>query len=319
MTFSTDTKNELTHVEPDKKCCMLAEITGFLRMCGSINLAGGGRMDIKLSTDNPAVARLFIKLIKGYFGTKVDLSIGEASVLKKGHSYELTITSRMNAEQILRETGILRVKEGSNYISDGIYPDIIKKRCCKKACLRGIFLGSGIISDPGKGYHLELVCASEYMAHEVKKLVNSFGLKSKVSLRKNQYLVYLKEGEQIIDFLNILGAHGQLFQFENVRIVREMRNKANRISNCESANVDRTVNTAGKQIESIERIRRIRGLSSLPPKLWEAARLRLENPEASLAELAELADPPMKKSGMNHRLKKLEEIAGRLREPETGH
>lgn len=313
MSFSTDTKNELTHVEPDKKCCMLAEIAGFLRMCGSIQLAGGGRMDIKLSTENPAIARLFIKLIKSYFGAKVDLSIGEAHVLKRGHSYELTITSDMNAEQILRETGILRVKEGSNYISDGIYADLIRKRCCRKACLRGIFLASGTITDPGKGYHVELVCASEYMAGDVKKLVNSFGLRSKISRRKSQYIVYIKESEQIIDFLNILGAHGQLLQYENVRIVREMRNKANRINNCESANVDKTVNTAGRQIDNIRLIEQTRGLSSLPEKLMGTARLRLENPEATLAELAEMTDPPMKKSGINHRLKKLDEIAGRIR------
>lgn len=313
MSFSADTKNELTHLEPDKKCCMLAEIAGFLRMCGSIHLAGGGKMDIKLSTENPAIARLFIKLIKSYFGAKVDLSIGEAAVMKRGHSYDLTITSDMNAEQILRETGILRVKEGSNYISDGIHSDLIKKRCCKKACLRGIFLGSGVISNPGKGYHLELVCESEYMANDVKKLVNSFGLKSRISKRKNQFVVYLKEGEQIIDFLNILGAHGQLLQYENVRIVREMRNKANRINNCESANVDKTVNTAGRQIETIQFIERTRGLSSLPDKLIQTAKLRLEHPEATLAELAEMMDPPLKKSGINHRLKKLDEIATRIR------
>ena len=318
MSFSADTKNELTHIEPDKKCCMLAEIAGFLRMCGRIHLAGAGKMDIKLSTENPAIARLMKKLIKNYFGTSVDLAIGEAAVIKRGHSYELTVTSDMNAEQILRETGILRVKEGSNYISDGIYADLIKKRCCKKACLRGIFLGSGVVSDPAKGYHMELVCESEYMAGDVKKLLGGFGLKAKISQRKNQFVVYLKEGEQIIDFLNILGAHSQLLQYENIRIVREMRNKANRINNCESANVDKTVHTAGRQIENIRLIEETRGLTSLPEKLLEAARLRLTYPEATLSELAEMTDPPMKKSGINHRLKKLDEIAQRIRTEKKG-
>lgn len=313
MSFSSDTKNELTRVEIDKKCCMLAEITGFLRMCGSIQLLGGGKLDVKLTTENAAVARHFLKMMKTYFGAKAALSVGEARVLKRGHSYELTITSEMNAEQILREAEILRVKEGFNYISDGIHPDIVRRRCCKKACLRGIFLGSGTISDPARSYHAEIVCASEYMAGDVRKLVNSFGLTAKISQRKNQYVVYLKEGDQVEDFLKILGAPQQFFKFQDIRMVRDMRNKANRISNCETANVDKIVNTAGRQIEEIRLIEQERGLGSLPDKLREAAELRLANPEASLLELAAMTDPPMKKSGFNHRLKKLSEMADKLR------
>lgn len=313
MSFSSDTKNELTRIEPDKKCCMLAEITGFLRMCGSIQLLGGGKMDVKLTTENPAIARRFLKLMKDYFGTKAELSIGEARVLERGHSYELTITSDMNAEQILRETEILRVKEGLNYISDGINPEIVRKRCCKRACLRGIFLGAGTISDPGKAYHTEIVCASELMAADVRKLINSFGMNAKISRRKNRYVVYLKEGEQVEDFLNLLGARQQLFKIQDIRILRDMRNRANRISNCETANVDKTILTAGRQIEDIRLIEKTRGLDSLPDKLREAAFLRLENPEASIVELAGMTDPPMKKSGFNHRLQKLAELADKIR------
>ena len=311
MSFTSDTKKELTQLEPDKKCCMLAEIAGFLRFAGSIRLTGG-KMSIKVMTENPAVARLFITMIKSYFGAKTALSIGEAAPLSKGRSYELIITSEMNAEQILREVGILGVREGSNYLTDGINQDLIKKRCCKKALLRGIFLAAGSISDPTKGYHLEIVCAGEYMAQDVKKLINSFGLRSKIVQRKNHYIVYIKECEQIIDFLNILGAHGQLFRFEDVRITRELRNKTNRISNCDSANFEKTVNAAQKQLADIRTIDKARGLQTLPPKLRETALIRLENPEMSLVELAEMFDPPLKKSGLNHRLAKLAEIAVKL-------
>ncbi|WP_206457983.1 DNA-binding protein WhiA [Anaerovorax sp. IOR16] len=316
MSFSSNTKNELARIEVEKKCCMLAEIAGFLRMCGTIKLSGGGKMDVKLTTENAAVARLFIKLLKNYFGARADLAVSEAAILKRGHSYELTIGSDKNAEQILRETGILLVKEGCNYISNGIYSDLIKKRCCKKAYLRGVFLGAGTISNPEKGYHMEIVCNSEVLANDVKKLINGFGLHAKVVLRKKSYIVYLKESEQITDFLNILGAHSQLLDFENIRIVKEMRNKTNRIVNCESANLDKTVNAASKQISDIELIQNTKGLSFLPEKLFTVAQLRLENPEASLNELAEMMKPPLKKSGINHRLKKISELADKLRQPD---
>lgn len=313
MSFTSDTKKELTQLEPDKKCCMLAEIAGFLRFAGSI-VINDGKLDIKVSTENPAVARLFITMVKKYFGAKSSLSISEAASLSKSRSYELLISAEMNAEQILRETYILAVKEGGNYLTDGIDPALVKKRCCKKAMIRGIFLAAGSISDPEKGYHLEIVCADEAMARDVKKLINGFGLKSKYIFRKNRYVVYIKECEQIIDFLNILGAHTQLFRFENVRITKELRNKTNRISNCDSANFDRTLNAAQKQLADIRFIESKRGLYSLPPKLKETALLRTENPELPLIELAEMFDPPLKKSGLNHRFVKLAGIAEKLRE-----
>lgn len=314
MSFSSETKNELARIETEKKCDSLAEIAGFLRMCGSVKLVGGGRMDVKLTTENPAIARRFMKLIKSYFGAKVNLMVAENNLTKKGHFYELTINSDMNAEQILREAGILRVQEGCNYISDDIPSDLIKKRCCKKAFLRGAFLGSGTVSDPEKGYHVEIVCSSEPLATDVRRLINSFGLHAKMVHRKSNIGVYLKESEQIGDFLNLLGAHGQLLEFENVRVIKDVRNKTNRIVNCESANLDKTVGAASRQIESIHLIESTRGLASLPEKLEQAARLRLEHPEAALGELADLCDPPMKKSGLNHRFAKIDEIAEKIRQ-----
>jgi DNA-binding protein WhiA len=313
MSFSATTKNELSRLETGKKCCKLAEIAGFIRMCGTIRLSGGGRLDVMLLTENPAVARHFKKLIKDYFGINSSLVIAKATILKKGHYYELMINADNNSEQILRETGILMIREGCNYINDGIYADLIRTKCCRRAYLRGVFLGAGTITDPEKAYHLEIVCNNEILSSDIKKLINGFGLHSKSVVRKNSHVVYLKEAEQIIDFLNILGAHSRLLDFENVRIVKEMRNKTNRISNCDSANLDKTINASVRQIENIRLIERARGLSSLPEKLQEVARLRLENPEASLIELSELMDPPIGKSGINHRLKRIEEIAEKIR------
>lgn len=312
MSFSADVKNETARDEPAKKCCQLAELAGFIRVCGSIKLAGGGRMSVTITTENSAVARHFKKMMKSYFGAQSELVIGQTPVLKKGHVYELTVGAEMNAEQILRETGILLVREGSNYISDGIFMDLIKTKCCKKSYLKGMFLGAGSITSPEKEYHFEIVCNSEQLAQDTKKLIGSFGLTAKSFLRKNSHVVYLKESESITDLLNILGAHTQLLDFENTRILKEMRNKTNRIMNCDSANLDKTVNAALAQLAAIEKIKGKQKLTSLPDKLYQAAMLRLENPEASLSELAELSDPPIGKSGINHRLKKIEELAQRL-------
>ena len=169
MSFALDVKKELTTIPVTKKCCQLAQIAGFLRFAGSITITDG-RMGVRVSTNNPAVARLFITLIKEYFGTKGSLSIDNDTMpLSRGRSYELLIPPEMNAEGILRETGIVGIKEGYNYVTDGINADIIRKRCCKKAFLRGMFLACGTVTDPTKAYHLELSCSSEYMASDIRK------------------------------------------------------------------------------------------------------------------------------------------------------
>jgi len=282
-------------------------------MCGSLKLSGGDKIIIIVSTENPAIARRYKKLIKDYFNINADLEIGQGERIKKGRTYFLKIPPEEKSEQILRETGILMVREGLNYISDGIYDGLIKTKCCKKAYLRGIFLGTGTISAPEKGYHIEFVCNTETLAGDVKKLINSFvDLHAKMVQRKKSYVVYVKESGQITDILNIMGAHSHFFVFENVKIVKEMRNKANRALNCDNANLDKTINAAERQIESIKKIESKKGLGFLPEKLYDIAVVRLENPDASLIELAELMAPPMKKSGVNNRLKRIEEIAKKL-------
>jgi len=314
MSFSAETKNELARVEPEKKCCQLAEIAGFVRVSGSIRLAGGGKFKIVITTENPAAARHYKKLIKEYFQVDTELEIGESTSLKKGHTYMLTIGPEMRSEQILRETGILLVREGNNYISDGIYEDLIKTKCCRKAYLRGIFIGSGTISDPEKGYHLEIVCGSEKLAADLKKMINTFeDLSAKVVERKDKYIVYMKNSDYISDTLAIMGAHSRVLEFENVKIKKELLNETVRITNCDNANTDRILDASQKQIEAIRKIEAAPGgFDALPAKLRKTAELRLENPDASLTQLGEMMVPPMKKSGINNRLRKLEEIAGRL-------
>lgn len=313
MSFASDVKNELSHIEPDKKCCQLAEIAGFIRVCGSLRLAGGGKFRIIITTDNAAVARHYKKLIKEYFKIDTELEIGEGTSPHKTHSYSLTIGPENLSEQILRETGILLVKEGNNYISDGIYDDLIKSKCCKKSYLRGMFMGSGTMNSPEKGYHLEFVCNSKALANDLKKMINSFvDLNAKIVERKSSQIVYMKNSNYISDTLALMGAHTQMLEFENVRIARGIKNDAVRMTNCDNANTDRSLDASQRQIAAIRKIENKLGITALPDKLQDVARLRLENPEANLTQLAEMMNPPMKKSGINNRIRKIEEIASKL-------
>ena len=315
MSFSSETKKELAQLDVDKKCCMLAEIAGFIRVCGSVKLVGGGKMKLVLTSEHPAVARHYKKLIKDYYDVDATLEIGEGTSLNKGRQYILTLDDRegQKAEPILRESGILMIREGMNYISDGIYDGLIKSKCCRKSYLRGVFLGAGTMSDPEKSYDIEFVTSTAILANDIKKLINGFvDLSARTIVRKKSHVVYVKEAEQVGDILNIMGAHQQFFVFEEIRLKKEMRNKTNRIMNCDSANMDKTMNASAKQIEAIDKIDRIKGLSYLPEKLYAAAVLRRENPLATLQELADMMDPPMKKSGFNNRLRKIQEIADKM-------
>ena len=306
MSFASETKNELARNMPEKKCCMLAEIAGFIRVAGSVSLAGMGRFKIILTTDNPAIARHYKKMLKDYFGIDPATSIGQGEGIAKRKKYIITIGPEELSEQILRETGILMIREGMNYITDGIYDGIIRTKCCRKSYLRGAFMGAGRLTDPEKSYQFEIVSASRETANDIRRLINSFvDLKAGTSERKNQYVTYVKDSGQILDILAIMGAHSQYFAFEDIRLTKEMRNEANRRANCDQANIDKAVAAADKQIAAIKKI----GPENMDDKLSEVAKLRLANPDASLAELGEMLNPPLKKAGVNSRLAKIIKLA----------
>ena len=310
MSFSTDTKNELARTIPEKKCCQLAEIAGFLRIAGSLRLAGGGRFSIHCETDNAAACRHYKKLIKEYFNVDPELEIEEGGALRKGHIYSLNIAPDMKSESILRETGILLVKQGSNYISDGIYQDIVKKKCDRKSYLRGAFMAAGSVSDPVKEYHLEFTLDHEQLAIDLRRLIGTFDdLEGRIAMRKGKYVVYMKRSEYISDMLALMGADSQVLIFENTRIEKEVVNQTVRLTNCDSANTDRTINAASRQVEAIRKLMDSGKMGILSEKLVEVAELRLEHPDASLIELGEMMDPPLKKSGINNRLKRIMEAA----------
>ena len=300
-------------MEPEKKCDQLAEIAGFLRVSGSLRLTGRGKFTIVIATDNLAIARHYKRLIREYFQIDAKLEVGGAEALKKGHTYMLTISPEDRSESILRETGILLVREGNNFISDGIYEELIRKKCCKRAYMRGMFMGTGTISDPEKSYHLEFVCESRTLANDLKKMINSFvDLSVKVVQRRNRWVVYMKNSQYISDMLALMGAHAQMLAFENVRVQKSVYNQTTRIMNCDNANTDRTLDASEKQIRAIRILEETGQLSVLTDKLRELARLRVENPEASLTQLGEMMEPKLGKSGVNNRMKRILSMAEKV-------
>ncbi|MBQ8924383.1 MAG: DNA-binding protein WhiA [Lachnospiraceae bacterium] len=202
------------------------------------------------------------------------------------------------------------VKDTSGYTIDRL---LIEKSCCKQAYIRGAFLASGSVTNPERGYHLEIVCNSIKKAEMLVDIIKDFGIESKIVMRKKSYVCYIKDGSMIVDLLNVMGAHASLMDMENVRILKDVRNTVNRKVNCETANLNKTVSAAVKQIEDIRYIEEKKGLKYLPDNLRSLAILRLSEPEMSLNDLGENLSPPLGKSGVNHRLRKISEIANELR------
>jgi DNA-binding protein WhiA len=195
-----------------------------------------------------------------------------------------------------------------------VNPLLLKNSCCQRAFLRGAFLSVGSVSDPTKGYHLEFVCPDEEKAEQIRSIIDDFDIDARVITRKKYHVVYLKEGNAIVDLLNVMEAPISLMELVNTQIYKDVSNTVNRRVNCEISNIRKTVTASARQIEDIEIIRTRMGLDRLPAPLREMADVRLETPGASLTDPGECMDPPVGKSGVNHRLRKLSEIADSLRD-----
>ncbi|NPV27241.1 MAG: DNA-binding protein WhiA [Firmicutes bacterium] len=309
MTFSVMTKNELARIIPDKRCCQLAELSALLRMDGTIQISANQQVAFYVTTDNAAVARKTFRLIKSLFDLPVEIMTRRQTRLKKQSIYRVRIPLAAPTE-VLQALGII---DASRRVSYRLKNSLVGRQCCRRAYLRGAFLASGSVNNPEGTYHLEIITGNETYAQQVCQLIRKTGLGAKVSMRKNWYVIYLKESDQIVEFLNLIGAHSALLKFENTRIVKDMRNQVNRLVNCETANLDKTITAAVRQVGNILVIKDQLGLEKLPPQLRELAELRLQYPDSSLKELGELLEPRVGKSGVNHRMRRIEEIADRLR------
>ena len=292
MSFSGMIKEELSAHCAKARHCRLAELEALLRMSGTFGEDRRGVASVRFHTENFTVARKCFTLLQKTFNIETCIAI-RRNMSKGSCGYNI----------YAKGEDLLAVKNA-----------LVQAVCCKRAYIRGAFIAAGSISNPSKSYHFEIVCNRLEEAEYLRSMMNVFDLDAKIIERKKTYVVYLKEGAQIVDVLNVMEAHVALLEFENIRIMKEMRNSVNRKVNCETANINKTVSAAVRQMEDIKYIRDTVGFDRLPEGLKDVALTRLAYPDASLKELGGLLETPVGKSGVNHRLRKLSDIAVKLRE-----
>ena len=313
MSFSSKVKSEICRVIEISMEEAASELSAIMKVSGTLSLGGNKQLSFRITTENPAIARHIFKLLKKYFNIHTKILVKKSNSFKKNNIYMILINEEMGVRTFLKEVGVLKKNEEMISLDYGIPHKLVHNDKCRKAYIKGTFLGGGSISNPEKTYHLEFVAHNSEYAEELSMLINSYGLHSKVIQRKSSFVVYVKEGDQIVDILSIIGAYTSLLELENVRILKEMRNNVNRLVNCETANLSKTVNASVRQVDSIRFLEKEIGLQRLPKNLRDIAEIRLSYPDESLKELGEFLTPPVGKSGVNHRLRRIEKIAEELR------
>ncbi|HCA4015635.1 TPA: DNA-binding protein WhiA, partial [Listeria monocytogenes] len=308
MSFASETKKELTHMDVSDSDAKV-ELAAFIRMNGAISFSSQ-LVIMDVQTENAAIARRMYQLLKDLYEVPIELLVRRKMKLKKNNVYIVRLKS--GTRGILED---LRILEPPMTFTKSIDRGFVKKRSAKRAYLRGAFLASGSVNNPEtSSYHLEIFSVYEEHNEAICALMNQFDLNARTLERKNGFITYLKEAEKITEFLSIIGATSALLHFEDVRIMRDMRNSVNRLVNCETANLNKTINAAVRQIDNIKYIQSTVGLEALPERLREIAALRIANEDVTLKELGEmLTTGQVSKSGINHRLRKLDQIAERLR------
>ncbi|GFI27221.1 sporulation transcription regulator WhiA [Lachnospiraceae bacterium] len=297
MSFSGEIKKELAGRIGESRHCRLAELSAIIVFAGKISALNGG-ISFRPESGNPMLKEKFARLVSLLFS--IDR---EWETLQGDDVFKILEGVKLWD----RQRGCFLNTE----TADGL---LIQQSCCKRAYIRGAFLSSGSVSDPGKAYHFEIVCRTAAQSAQLQHAINSFDIDARIVPRKKNQVVYVKEGAHIVDLLNVMEAHTALMNLENVRIVKEMRNSVNRQVNCETANISKIVNAAVRQIEDIRLIQKNKGIESLPEHLKEIALLRLAYPDAPLKELGMYLNPPVGKSGVNHRLRRISEIAEKMGE-----
>lgn len=319
MTFSSRCKDEISRFNLDKKCCVVAELAALIRTTGYISIKGYNKFEVEFAMENAVVIRRIFKMIKYLYNINSEITVKKTNRLKKNNSYYIKVNEDV-ALQLLIDTKISKNSEFNilklNY---GIPKSLVEDSCCKRAYIRGAFLGCGSISDPEKSYHAEFINNKQKHCRDLEVLINDFDLGVKSIKRKELYINYIKDSEKIVDLLNVMSAYNSLLSVENTRALKETRNNVNRVVNCETANLSKIIDTSVRQKNSINLLRKHNIIDKLSDGLRDLAYLRLENEDASLKELGEMLSPPLGKSGVNHRLKKIEKIADEILIKEVSH
>lgn len=309
MSFSSDLKEELCRVINHDECCMMAELTGFLITNCNI-VKENNEFTLRMSTENStAIRRVYTYFKKIYNVTPI--SNIEKEKTFKDSLFQLRIVDKEALEEIFKNSYI-NIDVRLQIVIDK-KDEIKAKECCIRSFLRGVFVGAGSITNPNNRYHLEIVANSVENANFINELITEAGLSSKVIKRKKDYVIYLKGAEDISEFLTIIGSNKSKLTFEETRVIKDMRNRVNRINNFENANFDKTIDAGLEQIADIEIIKSNRKFSKLPEGLKQLAKLRLSYKEATLEELGNMLEPKLSRAGVSHRFKKIKEIANELR------
>ncbi len=309
MAFTSEVKDELSHVRPSCSHCQRATLAALVRIDGTLYLSGSGKYRLEVVTDSVSIARLAKQLLNDIYDLRTNLTI-RRSVLHQTPNYLIEAPNQPGLEESLRDMGVLADSGG---LEMHLRPAIIEKECCSAAYLRGAFLGSGFISNPKGTYHFEISFAAEPIAEDVARIFVEKGIPARVSRRRNSYIVYLKSGDSIADFLAFTGAHTSALHFEDARLYKSIRNDTNRATNAEIANQRKTVNAFMEFQEAVEALRQAEALGRLSPALREIVRLRLEHPDASLKSLGEMLNPPLTKSAVAHRVQRILDLAHELK------
>ena len=310
MSYSGRIKEELAREIPKSRHCCIAELAAVISLCGNVHFDEYDRVRIEIHTENAAAARKYFTLLKKTFNISSDLSFRQGFGSRKTAMCILTVDDDdAAARDVLKACRLIR--DFNEIGEDMALTDklLLKRDCCRRAFIRGAFLASGSINDPQGKYHFEIVCHTPEKAEQISGLMRSFDISARVTKRRNSYIVYVKDGSSVADLLRCMGAYTALMDMENIRIMKDMRNQVNRQVNCETANINKTVAAAMRQIDDINYLKESHIFDELPDHLKEAAQLRVRFPEASLAELGSMLKDPVGRSGVNHRLKKISALA----------
>ncbi len=313
MSFSTKVKTELSRFKSRDTLAELAELSAIIRVNSTLKLAGLGKIDLIISTENKDVGEMISKLFRKRYSISPDIEIDRSNNLRQKEVHRIIVKDAM---EILKELEVIKKNGGIFDVNDQLPVDIIKNPACKNAYIRGCFLGCGSITNPGKSYYIQYIIHSEEYAHNLNDLFHAIGINSKVISRKKNYIIYLKDGDSISELLGMMGATKSMMDFEELRLEKQLNGNVNRKYHCDLNNAVRINDTYLKQKKFLEIIDRTIGLDSLPKNLKDIAYLRLENEVDSLKELGEKLDPPLSKSGVNYRLKQIEKLALQLKEDE---
>lgn len=302
MSFSSQVKEELLRIPPEKPCCMLSELSALTQTCASLRLAGGGRVRVVYETESPALAKRIFLLLKKRMEITPVLEFARYKRLG-GRRVSILTVPEAESRRLLVALHMLQESE-AGAVYRGMPRAVMTRRCCRASFARGAFLGAGAVSDPEKGYHLEFT-ASETRADILVKILEKSGIQAAVTNRRGNAVVYIKKGDDVISVLALMGAHTALMEMENIRIRRDGRNRANRARNCDEANLKKQLSVGARQARAIVAYSLNHSLGALPKELQEIGRLRMLHPEASLEELGAMLPTPLGKSGVNHRMRRL--------------